>query len=182
LLAEAIDRAAAIVAEKSPDLSGEDRLAIGRVVGIGAVKYADLSQHRMTDYIFSWDKMLSLQGNTAPYLQNAYVRCRSIFRKLPGAFVAPAVLRLHEKAELDLAKKMLLFPDVVPAILDGFKPNILANYLYELAAVFHGFYETCPVLSAETSVRDTRLMLCDIFSRLLRTGLGLLGIEVPEKM
>jgi arginyl-tRNA synthetase len=182
LLREAIDRAAAIVAEKSPDLSEEDRLAIGRVVGIGAVKYADLSQHRMTDYIFSWDKMLSLQGNTAPYLQNAYVRCRSIFRKLPVSFVAPGALRLREKAELDLAKKMLLFPDVVPAILDGFKPNTLANYLYELAAVFHVFYETCPVLSAETPVRDTRLMMCDIFSRLLATGLGLLGIEVPEKM
>jgi arginyl-tRNA synthetase len=182
LLREAIDRAVAIVAEKSPDLSEEDRLAIGRVVGIGAVKYADLSQHRMTDYIFSWDKMLSLQGNTAPYLQNAYVRCRSIFRKLPVSFVAPGALRLREKAELDLAKKMLLFPDVVPAILDGFKPNILANYLYELAAVFHVFYETCPVLSAETPVRDTRLMMCDIFSRLLATGLGLLGIEVPEKM
>jgi arginyl-tRNA synthetase len=182
LLREAIDRAAAIVAEKSPDLSGEDRLAIGRIVGIGAVKYADLSQHRMTDYIFSWDKMLSLQGNTAPYLQNAYVRCRSIFRKLPAAFVAPGALRLQEKAELDLAKKMLLFPDVVPAILDGFKPNILANYLYELAAVFHVFYETCPVLSAETPVRDMRLMMCDIFARLLATGLGLLGIEVPEKM
>jgi arginyl-tRNA synthetase len=182
LLREAIDRAAAIVAEKSPDLSEEDRLAIGRVVGIGAVKYADLSQHRMTDYIFSWDKMLSLQGNTAPYLQNAYVRCRSIFRKLPVSFVAPGALRLREKAELDLAKKMLLFPDVVPAILDGFKPNILANYLYELAAVFHVFYETCPVLSAETPVRDTRLMMCDIFSRLLATGLGLIGIEVPEKM
>jgi arginyl-tRNA synthetase len=182
LLREAIDRAAAIVAEKSPDLSEEDRLAIGRVVGIGAVKYADLSQHRMTDYIFSWEKMLSLQGNTAPYLQNAYVRCRSIFRKLPVSFVAPGALRLREKAELDLAKKMLLFPDVVPAILDGFKPNILANYLYELAAVFHVFYETCPVLSAETPVRDTRLMMCDIFSRLLATGLGLLGIEVPEKM
>jgi arginyl-tRNA synthetase len=182
LLREAIDRAAAIVAERSPDLSGEDRRAIGRVVGIGAVKYADLSQHRMTDYIFSWDKMLSLQGNTAPYLQNAYVRCRSIFRKLPAAFVAPGALRFQEKAELDLAKKMILFPDVVPAVLDGFKPNILASYLYELAAVFHVFYETCPVLSAELSVRDTRLMMCDIFSRLLATGLGLLGIEVPEKM
>jgi arginyl-tRNA synthetase len=182
LLAEAIDRAAAIVAEKSSELSPEDRLAIGRIVGIGAVKYADLSQHRMTDYIFSWDKMLSLQGNTAPYLQNAYVRCRSIFRKLPTPYSPPIALYLQEKAELDLAKKILLFPDIVPAILDGFKPNILANYLYELAAVFHGFYESCPVLSAEPPVRETRLMLCDIFSRLLRNGLGLLGIEVPEKM
>jgi arginyl-tRNA synthetase len=182
LLSEAIDRAAAIVAEKNSELSAEERLAIGRIVGIGAVKYADLSQHRMTDYIFSWDKMLSLQGNTAPYLQNAYVRCRSIFRKLPARYTPPGALDLGEKPELDLAKKILLFPDVVPAVLDGFKPNILANYLYELAAVFHGFYESCPVLSAEPPVRETRLMLCDIFSRLLRSGLGLLGIEVPEKM
>ncbi len=152
------------------------------MVGIGAVKYAELSQHRMTDYIFSWDKMLSLQGNTAPYLQNAYVRCRSIFRKLPTPFTAATSFDLREKAELDLAKKILLFPDVVPAILDGFKPNILANYLYELAAEFHGFYESCPVLSAEPPVRETRLVLCDVFSRLLRFGLDLLGIQTPEKM
>ena len=182
VLDEAVHRAAAIVAEKNPELSERDRLAIGRIVGIGAVKYAELSQHRMTDYVFSWDKMLSLQGNTAPYLQNAYVRCRSIFRKLPDSFSGATSLDLREKAELDLAKKILLFPDVVPAILDGFKPNILATYLYELAAEFHGFYESCPVLSAEPTVRDTRLMLCDVFSRLLQTGLGLLGIQVPEKM
>jgi arginyl-tRNA synthetase len=182
LLEEAIYRAAAIVAEKNPDLSEQDRLAIGRIVGIGAVKYAELSQHRMTDYIFSWDKMLSLQGNTAPYLQNAYVRCRSIFRKLPAPFPGASSLYLREIAELNLAKKILLFPDVVPAILDGFKPSILANYLYELAAEFHGFYESCPVLSAEPKVRETRLMLCDVFARLLRTGLDLLGIQVPEKM
>jgi arginyl-tRNA synthetase len=182
LLTEAVDRAAAIVAEKNPELSGEERNAIAKIVGIGAVKYADLSQHRMTDYVFSWDRMLSLQGNTAPYLQNAYVRCRSIFRKSPAPYSEPKSLNLQEKAEVDLGKKILLFPDVVPAILDGFKPNVLANYLYELAAVFHGFYETCPVLGAEPQVRDSRLMLCDVFSRLLRTGLGLLGIEVPEKM
>ncbi len=182
LLDEAIKRATAIVAEKNPELSEADRLVIGRIVGIGAVKYAELSQHRMTDYIFSWEKMLSLQGNTAPYLQNAYVRCRSIFRKLPAPFSAPNALALREKAELDLAKKILLFPDVVPAIMDGFKPNILATYLYELAATFHGFYESCPVLSAEDGVRETRLMLCETFSRLLQAGLDLLGIHVPEKM
>jgi arginyl-tRNA synthetase len=182
LLDEAVNRATAIVAEKNPELSEQDRLAIGRIVGIGAVKYAELSQHRMTDYIFSWDKMLSLQGNTAPYLQNAYVRCRSIFRKLPAQFSAASSLNLREKAELDLAKKILLFPDIVPSILDGFRPNILATYLYELAAEFHGFYESCPVLSAEPMVRDTRLILCDVFSRLLQTGLDLLGIQVPEKM
>jgi arginyl-tRNA synthetase len=182
LLNEAVNRATAIVAEKNPDLSDEDRLAIGKIVGIGAIKYAELSQHRMTDYVFSWDKMLSLQGNTAPYLQNAYVRCRSIFRKLSVPFAAASSLTLREKPELNLAKKILQFPDLVPAILDGFKPNILATYLYELAAEFHGFYESCPVLSAEPLVRETRLMLCDVFSRLLRGGLDLLGIQVPEKM
>jgi arginyl-tRNA synthetase len=182
LLNEAVNRATAIVGEKNPDLSKEDRFAIGRIVGLGSVKYAELSQHRMTDYIFSWEKMLSLQGNTAPYLQNAYVRCRAIFRKLPAPFSASSSLTLREKPELDLAKKILLFPDVVPAILDGFKPNILATYLYELAAEFHSFYECCPVLSAESQVRETRLMLCDVFSRLLQAGLGLLGIQVPEKM
>jgi arginyl-tRNA synthetase len=182
LLEEAVNRATAIVTEKNPELSGPDRLAIGRIVGIGAVKYADLSQHRMSDYIFSWDKMLSLQGNTAPYLQNAYVRCRSIFRKLPAPFALVKSLHLEAKSELDLAKKILLFPEVVPAILDGFRPNILATYLYELAAEFHGFYESCPVLSAEPEVRETRLMLCDVFSRVLQTGLDLLGIQVPEKM
>ncbi|MBV8639742.1 MAG: arginine--tRNA ligase, partial [Verrucomicrobia bacterium] len=182
LLEEAVSRATAIVAEKNPELSERERSAIGRIVGIGAIKYADLSQHRMTDYVFSWDKMLSLQGNTAPYLQNAYVRSRSIFRKLDAAFVAPSSVELGEEPELALAKKILQFPDVVPAILDGFKPNILANYLYELAAQFHGFYESCPVLSAEPAKRETRLLLCDVFARLLQTGLDLLGIQVPDKM
>jgi arginyl-tRNA synthetase len=182
LLEEAVSRATAIVAEKNPALSEEDRNTIGAIVGIGAVKYAELSQYRMSDYIFSWDKMLSLQGNTAPYLQNAYVRCRSIFRKLSDPLTVASSITLREKPEFDLAKKILLFPDVVPAILDGFKPNILATYLYELAAEFHGFYESCPVLSAEPPVRESRLMLCDIFSRVLEAGLDLLGIQVPEKM
>ena len=182
LLDEAVSRATAIVAEKNPELSESERAAIGRIVGIGAIKYADLSQYRMTDYVFSWDKMLSLQGNTAPYLQNAYVRSRSIFRKLDTPFAPPGLVELREEPELALTKKILQFPDVVPAILDGFKPNILANYLYELAAQFHGFYESCPVLSAEPLKRETRLLLCDIFARLLQTGLDLLGIRVPEKM
>jgi arginyl-tRNA synthetase len=182
LLDEAVSRATAIVAEKNPELSEPERGAIGRIVGIGAIKYADLSQHRMTDYVFSWDKMLSLQGNTAPYLQNAYVRSRSIFRKLAVPFAAPSSVELREEAELALTKKVLQFPEVVPAILDGFKPNVLANYLYDLAAQFHGFYESCPVLSAEPLQRETRLLLCDVFARLLQTGLDLLGIQVPEKM
>ena len=182
LLREAAIRAEKIVAEKNPQLGESERAAIARIVGLGAIKYAELSQHRMSDYIFSWDKLLSLQGNTAPYLQNAYVRSRAIFRKLNAPFVMPASIELRDEAELVLGKKMLQFPDVVPAILDGFKPNILANYLYELAAQFHGFYESCPVLSAEGATRETRLLLCDVFARLLQTGLQLLGIQAPEKM
>jgi arginyl-tRNA synthetase len=182
LLREAANRAEKIVAEKNPQLNENERATIGRTVGLGAIRYAELSQYRMSDYIFSWDKLLSLHGNTAPYLQNAYVRSRAIFRKLDAPFVMPTSIELQEEAEVTLAKKILLFPDVVPAILDGFKPNILANYLYELAAQFHGFYESCPVLNAEGATRDTRLLLCDVFARLLKTGLQLLGIEVPEKM
>jgi arginyl-tRNA synthetase len=182
LLDEAIVRAATLVREKNPHLSADDQTAIGRVVGIGAVKYAELSQHRLTDYVFAWDKLLSLQGNTAPYLQNAYVRSRSIFRRLNEPFALPEQLTLREEAERALAKRLLQFGEAVPAILDGFRPNVLANYLYELAAEFHGFYEGCPVLGAEGHLRGTRLVLCDVFSRTLKTGLGLLGIEVPERM
>jgi arginyl-tRNA synthetase len=182
LLNEGVVRAAALVREKNPQLSTEDQTAIGRIVGLGAVKYAELSQHRLTDYVFAWDKLLSLQGNTAPYLQNAYVRSRSIFRRLDQPFKMPEALRLDEEAEQALAKRLLQFAEVVPTILDGFKPNLLANYLYELAAEFHGFYEACPVLAAEGPSRGTRLVLCDVFSRVLRKGLQLLGIQVPERM
>jgi arginyl-tRNA synthetase len=182
LLAEAVERAAALVAEKNPDPSEVERRQIGEIVGLGAIKYAELSQHRMTDYVFSWDKLLSLQGNTAPYLQNAYVRSRAIFRKLAGEFVFPDALVFTEKAELDLAKKLLQFTDTVPSILDGFRPNVLASYLYELSAVYHSFYEECPVLSAPEPQRAVRLALCEIFARVIRLGLELLGIRVPERM
>jgi len=182
LLREAASRAEKIVAEKNPQLDENERAAIGQMVGLGAIRYAELSQYRMSDYLFSWDKLLSLQGNTAPYLQNAYVRSRAIFRKLDLPFVMPMSIALRDDAEIMLGKKILHFPDVVPAILDGFKPNILANYLYELAAQFHGFYESCPVLTSTGRVRETRLLLCDVFARLIQTGLRLLGIQVPEKM
>src|SRR5260370_8422952 len=126
---------------------------------MGANTKAVLSQARNTYYVFLWDKMLTLQGNTAPYLQNAYVRSRSIFRKLATPYAAPSSVELREEPELALTKKVLQFPDVVPAILDGFKPNILTNYLYELAAQFHEFYESCPCLSAHPLNRQTRLLL-----------------------
>ncbi len=182
LLDEAVTRATALVVEKNPELRAEERSAIGEIVGLGAVKYAELSQHRLTDYVFSWNKLLSLHGNTAPYLQNAYVRSRAIFRKLNEPFVLPASIELKEGSEVAVAKKILQFGEVVPSILDGFKPNVLANYLYELAAQFHVFYESCPVLTAQGVTRQSRLLLCDVFDRVLQKGLELLGIQVPERM
>jgi arginyl-tRNA synthetase len=183
LLYEAIERAAAIVAEKRPGLAAREAEEIARTIGLGAVKYAELSQHRMTDYIFSWTKLLSFQGNTAPYLQNAYVRVRSIFRKLPGEFTVPEELTLAAPEERALAIKLLQFGEVVPLVLDDFRPNLLANYLYDLAIVFHAFYEVCPVLKAESAEsRAARLLLCDVTARVLQTGLNLLGIEAPERM
>ena len=182
VLDEAIIRARKIVDEKNPDLPESERIEAARVIGIGAVKYAELSQYRMTDYIFSWDKMLSLQGNTAPYLQNAYVRIRSIFRKASEEFAAPKTIELVAAEERNLALKLGQFGEVVPTVLNDFRPNILANYLFELANSFHTFYEACPVLKSEEPARGSRLALCDLTGRVFQRGLGLLGIEVPERM
>ncbi len=182
LLAEAQQRALSIVEQKNTALPDAEKNGIAQIIGIGAVKYGDLSQARMSDYVFAWDKMLALHGNTAPYLQNAYVRIRSIFRKLDAAWEPPAELALTEPAELALAKKILQFGETVPTVLDDFRPNILASYLYELANVFHAFYEACPVLKAEEPARQSRLALADLTARILAQGLALLGIGVPEKM
>jgi arginyl-tRNA synthetase len=182
LLEEAINRAGKIIAEKNPELNDSERGEIAKVISIGAIKYADLSQYRMTDYVFSWDRMLSLHGNTAPYLQNAYVRIRSIFRKLEGKFSYPRQPALAGSAELHLAKKLCQFAEIVPQVLNDFRPNILANYLFELANNFHAFYEACPVLKAEEPARLSRLALCELTARVLQRGLDLLGIKVPEKM
>jgi arginyl-tRNA synthetase len=200
LLEEACRRTRKIIDEKNPDLGDEEKNDIAEKIGIGAVKYADLSQYRTTDYIFSWDKMLSLHGNTAPYLQNAYVRIRSIFRKAGEAAVATpqwgvtvkheqtghrpvaTALRLKDPAELNLAKRLCQFGEIVPQVLNGFRPNILATYLFELANSFHAFYEACPVLKSQEPVRSSRLALCDLTARVLQRGLDLLGIKVPERM
>ena len=182
LLNEAVQRARKIIEEKNPDLSESDKVDIAQKVGIGAVKYYDLSQYRMTDYIFSWDRMLSFQGNTAPYLQNAYVRIRSIFRKAGEEFAAPSHIALDAPEEKTLALKLSQFAETVPAVLNDFRPNLLANFLYELANAFHAFYEACPVLKSEEPARSSRLALCELSSRVLAKGLDLLGIKVPEKM
>jgi len=182
LLEEACKRARKIIEEKNPQLSDDEKSDIAQKIGIGAVKYADLSQYRMTDYVFSWDKMLSLQGNTAPYLQNAYVRIRSIFRKAGESAPRIGELVLADSAEINLAKRLCQFAESVPQVLNDFRPNILANYLFEAANSFHTFYEACPVLKSEEPTRSSRLALCDLTARVLKHGLGLLGIQVPEKM
>jgi arginyl-tRNA synthetase len=182
LLEEACKRARKIVDEKNPDLSEDEKIGIAEKIGIGAIKYADLSQYRMTDYVFSWEKMLSLQGNTAPYLQNAYVRIRSIFRKAGESAPKIETLVLGDSAEITLAKRLCQFAEIVPQVLNDFRPNILANYLFELANSFHTFYEACPVLKSEEPVRSSRLALCELTAHVLQRGLDLLGIQVPEKM
>jgi arginyl-tRNA synthetase len=179
---EAIERARAAADEKDQGLSADEKDEIARIIGSGAVKYAELSQNRLTDYKFSWDKMLSLQGNTAPYLLNAYVRTRAIFRKLDGAVTLTADLALTEPAERALAMKLAQFAENAHDILDDHRPNLLANYLYELADTYHSFYEACHVLRAEGTARNTRLTLCEATSRVLKTGLGLLGIQTTERM
>jgi arginyl-tRNA synthetase len=184
LLDEAEERAGKIVAEKNPGMPEAERREIARIIGISAVKYADLVPARHTDYVFSWDKMLSLQGNTAPYLQNAYVRIQSIFRKAAetGVVSTSVAFKLGEPAEIALVKKLFQFGETVPLVLDDYRPNILANYLYELASTFHTFFEACPVLKSDEPARSTRLALCDLTARVLKQGLELLGIEVPSRM
>jgi len=182
LINEAVSRARAMIEEKNPGLPHEEKEHIARVVGIGAVKYAELSQHRMSDYVFSWSKMLSLQGNTAPYLQNAYVRVRSIFRKLGAELGRGQDVVLAEPAELALAKKLLQYGEIVPLVLHDFRPNLLANYLFETANAFHTFYEACPVLKSVGVTKHSRLVLCEATARVLKHGLELLGVQVPERM
>ncbi|MDC0292051.1 arginine--tRNA ligase, partial [Verrucomicrobiales bacterium] len=183
VLIESVERARLIVEEKNPDLSDDEKTDIATKIGIGSVKYAELSQFRMTDYIFDWDTMLALKGNTAPYLLNAYVRTRAIFRKMGTEFSGVDSLKFTEPAEKAIALKMIQFGEVLPTVLDDFRPNVLAAYLYELATAYHRFWEACPVLKAESDeIRDTRLALCEMTGRVLKHGLGLLGIAVPERM
>jgi arginyl-tRNA synthetase len=182
LLDEAEERALAVVTEKSPELPQKTRQQIARAVGIGAVKYADLSQNRTTDYVFSWAKMLAMNGNTAPYMQYAYVRVQSIFRKAgDGRTDVPQVL-LEQAAELDLAKHILRFPETLHAVAEDDKPNWLTSYLYDLSNKFSAFYENCPVLQSEEPTRSSRLLLCRLTADVIKRGLNLLGIDVIEQM
>jgi arginyl-tRNA synthetase len=182
LLEEARLRAMNVVNEKSPELPEAQRIAIAGAVGIGAVKYADLSKDRTSDYVFSWDKMLAMDGNTAPYLQYAYARIRSIFRKAGNLSLGDAQVKLETPHELALAKHVLRFGEVIQLVARELKPHHLCNYLYELATKFSGFYENCPVLQSEEPTRSSRLILSDATAKTLACGLDLLGIEHPEQM
>jgi arginyl-tRNA synthetase len=181
LLDEAEERAFAVVSQKNAELPEAQRREIARVVGIGAVKYADLLPNRQSDYAFSWDKMLALSGNTAPYLQYAYTRIRSIFRK-GEVGETKGTIKLTEPAELALAKHLLNFGIVLEAAAEEYRPNFLCNYLYELAGHFTAFYEACPILKSEPGVRRSRLALADLTARVIKQGLDVLGIETVEQM
>ena len=184
LLTEAVDRALSVVAEKNPAMPVAEQQEVARIIGLGAVKYADLMQHRLTDYVFSWEKMLSFQGNTAPYLQNAYVRIRSVFRKAEaeGISTEAAPIVINDPSERALSLHILKFGEVLHTVLEDQRPNLLCLYLYELSDCFHRFYEACPILKSEGEMRSSRLALAGVTAKVLKTGLGLLGIGVPERM
>ena len=190
LLDEAVKRAKAVVEEKNPELKDAEKETIANAVGIGAVKYADYSNNRTSDYIFSFDKMLAMEGNTAPYMQYAYARVKSIGRKAEqkGIKVETEInsvktLNLTEPAELALAKHLIKYGQSINTALSDLRPNFLTSYLYELAQEFSGFYNACPVLDAPPANRPTRLLLCDLTAKTIRHGLeNLLGIETIDRM
>ena len=180
VLDEAIERALALVSKKNPKLSTSDKQKIAHVVGIGAIKYAELSKNRTTDYIFDWDRMLSFEGNTAPYLQYSYTRIRSLFRRAGVNCLEEGKIKITEEAEIKLGIKILQFPEAIENSLEDYQANVLCAYLYELSGLFNNFYETCPVLGSHN--QTSRLILCDLTSQIIKQGLELLGITTVEQM
>jgi arginyl-tRNA synthetase len=183
LLSEGIERAEAALKERSSELSPEQQAAIAHALGIGAVKYADLSTERMRDYMFDWDRMLAFEGNTGPYLQYAHARIRSIFRRAGVAPPPPGTTpSLGAPAERALALQLLRFAEAIQATAETYSPSKLTTYLFDLATAFTGFYEACRVLVDDEAVRASRLALSDLTARVLEQGLSLLGMEAPEQM
>ncbi|MFM2077472.1 MAG: hypothetical protein RJA49_1362, partial [Actinomycetota bacterium] len=185
LVEAAIERGAALVAERSPELPADEARELGRQLGIGALKYAELSTDRIKDYVFDWDRMLAFEGNTAPYLQYAHARICSIFRRAATArpSVRDVVPTIGEAQERALALHLLQFDAAVHDTLERYSPHKLCTYLFELAQTFTAFYEACPVLKeGYEATRESRLALCDLTARVLAQGLALLGIDAPERM
>ena len=185
LIDEAERRAGDVIRHKSPDMPNEQQRQIAHTIGIGALKYADLANDRIKDYVFDWDRMLCFDGNTSPYLQNAYVRIQAIFRKggLATHDVSNHEILIHDPAERWLAIKLLQLPETINAVAESLEPHRLCTYLYDLASAFHQFYEKCPVLNADHQTsRTSRLALCNLVGKTLATGLDLLGIRVVERM
>jgi arginyl-tRNA synthetase len=186
LLLEAVQRADATIQEKNPDLAPAERSVVARAVGMGAIKYADLQNDRIKDYVFDFDRMLAFEGNSGPYLQYAHARVRSIFRRgeiADTSFLSSASVVVTEDAERALVLQLLALPEVVDSVIETLQPHRLTTYLFELAQAFTGFFEQCPVLRApDEATRTSRLALCDLTARTLALGLGLLGIEAPDRM
>ncbi len=184
LLDEAVERAGKLIAEKNPDLPAEELQQLINAVGIGAVKYADLSKSRTTDYIFDWDNMLAFEGNTAPYMQYAYTRVSSVFKRAgleESALTLP--MQLSENREIALATRLLQFEETITTVAREGTPHVMCAYLYDLAGLFSGFYEDCQILNAESeAVRQSRLKLALLTAKTLKTGLDTLGIETVERM
>lgn len=183
VLNDAVKAAQIVVDEKSHLDTEEEKAELAELIGVSSIKFTELSHHRMSDYVFDLDKMVSLEGDTAPYLLYSYVRTRSIFRKLDAEVELDGDnLALTEKAEIHLVRMLSRYSDQVHQVLEDYRPNLLANYLLELARAFHSFFEACPVLKSEGQTRESRLILCDLTSRVLKDGLALLAIPVPERM
>ena len=186
LLDEAVERALRIVSDKSPEIPLAEREAIARVVGLGAIKYGDLQSNRQNDYVFSWDRMLAMDGNTAPYLQYACARIRSVLdkyeEKFPGRSLAGMPIRLADPVERGLGLRVLQFADVVRHAASACRPNILCDYLFSLAQAYSGFYQAVPFLKADEGVRESRIRISSVVARTLRKGLDLLGIQVPDRI
>ena len=185
LLDEALERARRLVAEKNPDMPADELEKLANAVGIGAVKYADLSKNRTTDYIFDWDNMLAFEGNTAPYMQYAYTRVLSVFRKadVDESALAAAPVVITEEREAQLAARLLQFEETLTVVAREGTPHVMCSYLYDLAGLFSGFYEHCPILSAESEeTRNSRLKLALLTAKTLKLGLDTLGIETVERM
>ncbi|MCI1897274.1 MAG: arginine--tRNA ligase [Enterobacter sp.] len=185
LLDEALERARRLVAEKNPDMPADELEKLANAVGIGAVKYADLSKNRTTDYIFDWDNMLAFEGNTAPYMQYAYTRVLSVFRKanMDESQLANATVVINEDREAQLAARLLQFEETLTVVAREGTPHVMCAYLYDLAGLFSGFYEHCPILTAESEeIRNSRLKLAQLTAKTLKLGLDTLGIETVERM